>query len=315
MTKASRRIAVPLLALIAMALIVVSVVTSSTAVCGACHSMKPYIRALDASPHAAVSCYSCHLQAGAWDYPAFKLAEFGRMYPRAGETTLTRPTSLLSAAACLRCHADVGKGTAENNGLRIRHETCAVDGTCDGCHAAAAHGDAVRWKRSPSMEACVACHLDVQAPAACDSCHTLRTTADRLKKAPWATTHATGWSDAHGLDEIRYCRTCHQTEFCVRCHKIALPHGDDFPGRHGVDARKADSTCLTCHDRAAFCDACHQIEMPHPAGFLAEHGTAARGPADARCLACHRQADCSRCHDEHAGASASTSGAPEPGGE
>lgn len=310
MTKASRRIAVPVLALTAVALVVLSTVSSSTAVCGACHSMKPYIQALDASPHASVGCYSCHLQAGAWDYPAFKLAELGRMYPRAGEATLTRPASLLSAAACLRCHAEVNDTTTEGNGLRIRHRTCAVGGTCDGCHAATAHGDASRWKRTASMEACVGCHLDTKAATACDTCHKLRTTTERLKARPWATTHSTGWSDSHGLGELRYCRTCHPTEFCVKCHKVALPHDAEFPKRHGADALRADSTCSTCHDRAQFCDSCHQVAMPHPTGFLAEHSTAARGPADARCLKCHQQGDCDRCHDEHIKASGSASGTP-----
>ncbi len=293
-----------------MALVVVSMVTSSTAVCGACHSMKPYIQALNSSAHASVGCYSCHLQAGAWDYPAFKLAELGRMYPRAGETTLTRPASLLSAATCLRCHAEVNDTTMDSNGLRIRHKTCAIGSTCDGCHAAAAHGDAVRWKRAASMEACVACHLDSTAPVACDTCHELKTAAERLKKQPWADTHSTGWETSHGLDELRYCRTCHPADFCTTCHGVALPHGAEFPARHGAEARKIDSTCLDCHDRTAYCDACHGVEMPHPTGFLAEHGTAARGPADARCLKCHRQSDCDSCHDAHVQASGSSSGTP-----
>ncbi len=313
---APRRIVLPVLALVAAALAVVSVVTSSTAVCGACHTMKPFIVAHDASPHADIGCYSCHLQAGAWDFPAFKLGEFGRMYPRGAETTLTRPASLLSAESCLRCHRDVLSGVAERDGLRIKHATCATGGTCDTCHAATAHGDAVRWKRAASMEVCVSCHLDARAPASCGTCHGTHTPGDRLKAAPWADTHQTGWKDSHGLGDLRYCRTCHAPAFCTGCHKVELPHPSDFPDRHGADARRADNTCADCHDQKAFCDGCHVLPMPHPAGFVAIHDTAAHGPTDARCMKCHRQADCERCHTAHEQASVTATGsAATPGGD
>lgn len=261
--------------------------------------MRPYAQALNASAHKSVACYDCHLQAGAWDWPDSKLTEVFRMYPRAAESTLTGPASRLSPAPCLKCHEGVLAGPITKGGIRIEHRFCAPQDSCDGCHSSSAHGKAIRWIRQPVMEECVACHLDNKAKSDCDTCHEGRVETERLASGPWQITHGAAWENTHGMGDLRYCKTCHPTDYCTPCHKITLPHPIEFPTTHGKDALKKDATCFKCHDRVKLCDPCHGREMPHPPTFLAKHSGIAKTREDAACLTCHRISDCERCHAAH----------------
>ncbi len=284
----------------AAGLMVIALAASSTsAACGSCHAMKPYAEAQRSSVHKGIACYRCHLQAGAWDWPAFKVSEIVRMYPHAAESTLTGPASRIAPSPCLSCHEDVLLGEVVQGGIRIEHRFCAPQDSCDGCHTSAAHGDAVRWTRQTVMEECVACHDEQKAASECDTCHDGRVETERLEKGPWQITHGTTWETTHGMGDLRYCRTCHPVDYCTPCHKTVLPHSVDFPARHGTDALAKDNTCLKCHDRDKLCDPCHGIEMPHPKGFLAKHSTIATSRDDASCLTCHRISDCEACHAAH----------------
>jgi hypothetical protein len=256
-SKAPRRILIPVLALAALVLTIAGVASSAPAVCGACHAMKPYAQALESTAHKDVTCYKCHLQAGAWDWPAFKILEFARMYPRAGASALTGPASRIAPAPCLKCHAEVLDGAVVSNGIRIKHRFCAPNASCDGCHTASMHGTAIRWIRQSSMDECVACHVERTVVRECNTCHAARTKTGRLAKGPWQITHRTDWKNTHGMGDLRYCRTCHPASYCVPCHKTILPHDTDFAESHAVDALRKDNACLKCHDRATLCDPCH----------------------------------------------------------
>jgi len=261
--------------------------------------MRPYVEALRATRHEGIPCYDCHLQSGAWDWPAFKLSELFDMYPHASETTLTGPTSRISPAPCLKCHENVFTARVRKNGLRIEHRFCAPRDTCDGCHTAAVHGDAIRWTRQSIMEECVVCHSEQKVPTECDTCHDGRIESERLQKGPWQITHGSNWETTHGMGDLRYCATCHPEDYCTPCHKTRLPHGLDFPARHGAEALARNNTCLKCHDAKSLCDPCHGLAMPHPTGFLGSHSSIAATRDDASCLACHRVSDCERCHNTH----------------
>jgi len=297
--KASRRIVITAFTATVLVLVVALAASSTPKACSACHAMEPYAQAQAAGAHKNISCYECHLQAGLWDWPAFKLTEVLRMYPRLGASTLAGPASRISPAPCLACHANVLSETVVSGGIRIEHRFCAPQDSCDGCHSATAHGESVRWARQPSMEECVACHVAESAATECDTCHEGRIETERLEAGPWQITHGSSWQNTHGMGDLRYCRTCHPADYCTPCHKTALPHGVDFPAVHGIEALKKDNTCLECHDRPTLCDPCHGLEMPHPGTFLAKHDTIAKNRRDAACLDCHRVTDCEACHAAH----------------
>lgn len=223
MSKAPRRILIPVLVLVAVLVAIASFVGSAPAVCASCHAMKPYADAQDSTAHKNIDCYACHLQAGAWDWPAFKLTEVTRMYPRAKETSLTGPASRIATAPCLTCHADVLAGAVVSGGIRIKHSSCTPVDSCDGCHAASAHGETIRWTRRAIMEECVDCHVEQHAARECNTCHGARTQAERLAKGAWKTTHATDWKSTHGMGDLRYCRTCHTVDACMKCHPTGVP--------------------------------------------------------------------------------------------
>lgn len=157
---------------------------------------------------------------------------------------------------------------------------------------------ATRWVREPVMEECVRCHRAQKAPVSCDSCHAGRGQKERLSVGPWQVTHGKEWRSAHGMGDIRYCRTCHPVNYCVRCHNTVLPHPTDFGRTHGSQAKRDIKSCLACHDRAG-CDSCHGLTIPHPAGFLKRHSSQARSYEDPTCAKCHRETDCQRCHVLH----------------
>jgi hypothetical protein len=296
---ARRRIVLTVLLALVGVLVVATAVGSLPAVCSACHGSQT--SAMERDAHASVRCYDCHLENGAWGFPAEKNAEFTQMYPAALRGLgLKSPARATSRASCLECHADVLKGVTSGDGLSIKHRVCAVGPTCDGCHSTVAHGTAVRWSMNPSMEDCVACHKTKGVSAECKTCHTSEPAERRNVKGPWQVTHGKNWRKTHGMGDQSTCGTCHPSNFCARCHRVPVPHGADFGATHGTFAQEDRAACLTCHKSAkAFCDECHGMEMPHPEGFTRRHTTIAKSLSDPRCIVCHVDTDCGTCHSYH----------------
>ncbi len=283
-------------------LVVVLAAGSSSSACVSCHAMRPYAPD-DASAHAAVGCYRCHLENGTWDWPGHKSVELLRMYPATlfGGTSVRGMSAQVSSKPCLDCHDGVFKRVTERNGLRVRHETCVPDGNdCSACHSAAIHGSASRWARQPVMEDCVACHRRLKAPADCDTCHQGRSESERLARGPWQVTHGARWKDTHGMGALEYCSTCHPDDYCVACHGIPMPHTVDFGRIHGALSTEPGVECAQCHKSREFCDDCHVHEMPHPADFLPNHSSIAVDREDTTCLSCHPSEACWNCHEKHA---------------
>jgi hypothetical protein len=234
-------------------------------------------------------------------YPA---ALFGR--------GLADPAQQTLRASCLACHGKILAGVITVGRLRIKHSTCASGPTCDTCHSTVAHGKAVRWAQTPVMQDCVACHTAQGASVACETCHTGTPGERTTTTGPWQVTHGPDWRTTHGLGDTSTCVTCHPGDFCVKCHKVQVPHPVDFGASHGAAALADTASCLVCHtSRAQFCDTCHGMEMPHPAGFLKAHSKIAKGVADPACQRCHDNADCDTCHANHVHPGGST-GLPIP---
>lgn len=292
------------IALWTLGVLVLAVAASSASgVCASCHTMRPYASALESSPHSSVSCYSCHLDAGAWDFAGFKAREIGVMYPGgliARETSPTGPGIHTSTSRCLSCHESVLAGRIEKNGVRIVHETCVEeDGSCDSCHSGTAHGTASRTPREYDMERCVVCHDRTGASKQCDTCHAAKLERQRLATSTWRVTHGPQWQASHGLGSVSYCVTCHPRGYCRRCHDVDLPHPASFTLDHGGDYEAHPDSCAKCHSVERFCDRCHGVRMPHAVTFLKQHPEVAKTRNDPNCLKCHYIEDCADCHTAH----------------
>lgn len=280
---------------------VVATAGSSPAACARCHTAE--VKASKASSHSRVSCYRCHLSAGAWSFAGFKAEEMFGMYPAAllGRKQ-SGPVTPLSASACMGCHTKIM--TAEKplaaRGLRILHRACAGDTpTCDGCHSTTAHGKATRNPQGPVMQDCLACHSKRHAPTACTTCHEGKLPTDRIRTGTFAITHGSHWRETHGLGDLNTCEACHTAARCTDCHKTPIPHPADFGATHGSYAKRDSKDCQACHRDPAFCSGCHGLPMPHPAGFTKVHSKVAKSVDDSRCTTCHDQTDCVRCHVRH----------------
>jgi len=289
------------LAVVVIALLLgvaVAVGGASRSACLSCH--RTVTEATVHGKHASVPCLQCHAPTLS-DKPSFVWFQWTRMFPsRFAGKAPSGPVREIPRAACLSCHAAVLSTTVKGSlGIRINHEACAANVSCDSCHSAVAHGAATRWIREPVMEKCTACHVRENVPILCDTCHIGRSQSQRLAVGPWQVTHGRGWKTAHGMGDLESCSTCHPRDYCARCHGVAIPHGQSFGSEHGAFAMSRNARCQTCHKSQTFCSACHGVPMPHPSGFLKIHSSQAKTTDNPTCMRCHTQSDCLVCHERH----------------
>lgn len=284
--------------LITVGLFSISVTAVTLPACTLCHSSAAFVSQTAASSHAAVGCTRCHVPPGMVSRLTFASRQLLGMALRV-LSVKGRTTAAVRDATCLSCHRDVMEKDVTANGLTIRHSTCSKGRACSDCHSGVAHGSAVSWRRTSEMELCLDCHTTASVSSRCDSCHAPKSERERLVSGTWAITHGPDWRVTHGMGDLRTCAACHPRDYCVRCHGVALPHGQGYLGVHGVEGSALRSACAGCH-QSVFCDGCHGVEMPHPSAFKREHGSlAGTKQTKAKCLRCHVASDCTGCHTRH----------------
>lgn len=294
--KSSRALALVLLGGVVL-LVVATVVTSSVPIgCEGCHARGDFAVQTAATPHAELQCMECHGGSTFDARLAFGAAQVTGMVMRVADVDPTLAS--VESSRCAGCHEGLEERISEASGLRIAHKTCAAGRECAACHSPTAHGAAVSWPRTVTMEMCFECHGGSSAPDDCDVCHASRLPADRIKSGTFAVTHGADWRKTHGLGDMRTCVACHDSSKCDKCHGTGVPHSADFVIKHGEPATSADAKCLECHVRA-FCSDCHGYEMPHPVEFRRGHARIVERDGEKRCERCHDPADCVRCHEDH----------------
>jgi hypothetical protein len=94
---------------------------------------------------------------------------------------------------------------------------------------------------------------------------------------------------------------------CRQCHAKRPPsHTADFRETHPQRLADGGASCQVCHGRNACAD-CHRLPMPHPDNFLHAHGELAKGQQGNErqrvqnlhrqlCAHCHTIAYCRKCH-------------------
>ncbi len=115
----------------------------------------------------------------------------------------------------------------------------------------------VRADRDPAY--CAMCH----AAKFCTTCHQGRPAKRggraRPKVIP-ANHRKSKFLKQHGGDYLSQrgaCGSCHESKFCEKCHKTAMPHPADWTASHGTVRGLDTNDCNVCHTDRASCQECH----------------------------------------------------------
>ncbi len=265
--------------------------------CTQCHASAEFVEQTSARAHASTDCVRCHADTGiphrlAYGYNLL-FGQTLKLAPIDGG-----PITAIPDSTCRSCHEDMMKTKVTVGGLSMLHSECAEGRRCVDCHSDTAHGTAVSWISTVSMNMCLDCHNTDRVRANCDLCHDEKSEKDRIRSGEWAVTHGSNWQTTHGMGDLDTCAACHPNDYCVRCHGMRLPHNTNFIRSHPAAALVQREQCDVCH-KQRFCDSCHGMPMPHPEDFTPRHSKIVGDEGQKKCRRCHVQSDCENCHVRH----------------
>lgn len=159
-----------------------------------------------------------------------------------------------------------------------------------------------------SVETCFVCHGTVHgqqgilASTDCDTCHTadIAPVTPDHSEATWVKLAGDGLG-IHSADakaKRLFCKMCHEQSYCDSCHRMAIPHPDDWvPAGHQEPAKSEREACSMCHDQGVkFCSDCHHVEYERLQDWTAQHRTVAGSLGAESCYECHVPLSCDECH-------------------
>ncbi len=196
---------------------------------------------------------------------------------------------------------------------------------CDDCH----HGKKVDWKfvktepwerqhaKTVVNKGVDGCLKQCHQQKFCLDCHT--------KKQPFPTSHksrtwlhgpkltvtAFGSTKAvataeHALGAVRSnytaCNICHgeggtKSKFCSSCHKLAMPHPDEFKKFHAKTGRTTPKVCSNCHRFKELCSDCHHKGASNKTSWQKAHPKTVASDGTGGCFEkCHKKDFCVKCH-------------------
>lgn len=249
---------------------------------------------------------------------------------------------------CKTCHTEVKSPAtwrrSESANIIYSHELHLKRKTkCEDCHADVVNKETVGISKPtrPQHAQCNSCHLADYEAGRCRLCHKRLNLYTRHPERLYS--HPEGFFARHGKEAATFtedhCAVCHDQSFCADCHArtmtvrpalrfpedetMSFMHGGDWEGRHVIESRVSQASCLKCHGRSS-CNGCHERvgvggrlgRSPHQdrgdrkwapesreaadfdcnGDFL--HGREARRKIT-ECAACHEQGPvsiCIRCH-------------------
>lgn len=297
--------------------------------CINCHQMDTSYTNWAISPHAEITCVTCHPGGLASDLRHAWLGLVMRV------DTIEHP-AVVDEGACIGCHVEGGEphwpAVAATAGHQVHHTEHDI--RCVDCHGGRLHVE------RPATDICARCHETELTVAGmvgrvhCLDCHAFL--AEQPDLTPTAAT-CTGCHQADAHPEARSveahgtldCLTCHaphdptarEAARCADCHdQVAVDHGVEGQGCADCHAphepaHGAAQACADCHDRPAHkghlaCGDCHDSHEPTaPAARCAECHELRRGlhakPSHRQCLTCHRPhratrpdaQECLACHE------------------
>lgn len=282
--------------LICFFLLTAYLLTSNPGYCGTCHLMKKNYSSWLKSSHSNFACLDCHGKQGwigAISNP-LKIVNYFFSY------LTSKPSFMLSAIVsnenCLYCHESILKRIKITSNIKVSHKEFTLAGYyCTDCHSGVAHQIKGVSRNNPNMDRCFNCHNNKKASSKCSLCHLLPLKELKITgsaKSPYSLLHKN--KKYHGLGNQKNCSICHPRKLCLKCHKITMPHPENWPLYHSQAALQSRKECLNCH-RSSYCLNCHQLEMPHPEKFIRQHGSVALKERKL-CLRCHYLRTCEYCH-------------------
>ncbi len=194
---------------------------------------------------------------------------------------------------------------------------------CNKCH----HGTEIKWdyKTAPPWINQHAKAVGETGIDACtEKCHTTTFCSDcHTKKKPFPTSHKDSkWlhdkvtvtipgkepakpSAVHAtsaISDVTTCEICHgkggpNAAFCKTCHRLEMPHPDQFKEFHSKTGKSKPTVCLNCHRFKQICSNCHHIDSSLTKPWIAVHGPSVSKNGSAGCVEkCHQKKDCVACH-------------------
>lgn len=255
--------------------------------------MKSRAIALDFSVHKDIGCLACHQEPGMIGYLKFTFKGMSNL-----KSVFNPPKTikaLVSNKSCNRCHKDISEIVITKDRISISHQHFIASGfKCTDCHNTVAHGELTAKPNYATIDKCTVCHNNED-----ESKHLGPFLTDKEKITPWSVTHSDNVLKTHGLGGVKNCQGCHSKNFCKKCHKVDIPHSENFTYEHGKLAKQEDKSCFVCHDKQLSCNDCHRVEMPHPSNWLPEHRDAAKKLGEKTCSNCHDNRNCILCHERH----------------
>lgn len=195
---------------------------------------------------------------------------------------------------------------------------------CDDCH----HGKKVDhefdakepWTRqhpkAVAKSGVKSCTDKCHSPKFCVDCHTSRKILPSSHKQRVWTHPSTPAKSVYGdtaaapkakhalaaQESVESCAVCHgsggiNAKFCKSCHKLNMPHTEEFKKFHGATGRKSPRVCRNCHGFRQMCSNCHHIGSSNRTPWIRVHGSSVAKNGPDTCIEkCHKKTDCVRCH-------------------
>lgn len=245
-------------------------------------------------------CSTCHLESFCTNCHGMDMphpAEFKE--PKDPKDPEGHPVlSKTKAAKCDMCHQ-----TKKTNFL-----------FCNNCH----HGTASDWTYNPKIawETQHAQAVTKNGVAGClEKCHEKKFCLDcHTNKQPLPTSHtAADWlrkdAAAIGVHAESFnaqpdsCAICHgegapnKNKFCFGCHKLEVPHPQEFKQFHSKTGKAKPEVCANCHTYKELCSDCHHKGAVDGTPWQTVHGGVVNQSGAAACFEkCHKQDFCVACH-------------------
>jgi len=189
-----------------------------------------------------------------------------------GKTELEMASELPVMIECAACHdiaAKVGKANRTEN-CELCHTTIREDFRPGHEELAASVAHTASFRRNHGLQArgsnayCDYCHNLTRATGnSCAQCHSVMKPASHFAARFEETTHG-----RLAAMQRQACATCHEVDFCSRCHNIPPRSHTPLPlfaggGLHRELAAFNLRSCFTCHTFQADCSQCHaQVLRP-----------------------------------------------------
>ncbi len=301
--------------------------------CRACHPIdrgKPDLAVAGAPPAACKTCHPGYVPGAVvaqsyltpsplkFDHQAHKAQPCATCHGDLTRVDLETTRQLPTMAACLRCHTRGGEPRhCADCHLALRGGLLATSfphGTLVPRHDGLGDAHGPDFARHHTQEArqpgatCTACHDQSE----CIACHQGVVKPMEFHPGNYVATHAV--EARRGKPD---CTACHRTEsFCIACHErsgLGTRSDTDFsstdpsrafhppgwastgigPNLHARDARKAITSCTSCH-REDDCLKCHSAQPGAP--HASPHPKSWRGSAQCRAMDRGNRRMCLRCH-------------------